>query len=192
MASITKEQQATIRTLVRRANRRIERTMEGITSKGQKAALEYYVKKAIGANKWSAATKGMTKAGASAYIRQLESFLASQSTTKTGWEIDIKTGKGRHTGKGWRYMKSESVSKANETLTEQGYDLTDEELAEILVQIDTADRKEFYRAVNLVQAAKEDKGDKWSGSKNQIRKALQEKATFQQAFEKVFTGREKK
>lgn len=176
MASITKEQQATIRRLVRRANRRIERTMEGVKSKGQKAALEYFVKKATGKKKWSAATKGMSYEQAKLLIIKLNQFLEGSISTK----------------KGWRAIKTANVSKANKTLIEMGYTLTDEELAEILMQIDTADKKEFYRAVNYVEATKRQEGDKWAGSRKEIKKALQEKASYQEALERVFRNREKK
>lgn len=192
MANITKQQKQDIRTLVRRANRRIERTMEGIKSAGQKSALEYFVRKYTGGDKWSAATKGMTFEQAAQRINQLETFLAAQSTTKTGWVVDPSTGKGSHTGEGWRGMKAKNVSAANETLTQMGYDFEDEELAEILTQIDTADKKEFYRAINLVQAAKTDAGDAWKASRKQIREALEDKLSYQQAFEKAIDARENK
>lgn len=168
MASITQQQKAAIRTLVRRANRRIERA-----GAGQTKALEYYVKQATGGTKWSAATKGLTQEQAALKLKQLESFLSGKSTTITGW----------------REIKSKNVSSANETLTSMGYDLEDEELAEILMQIDAADKKEFYRAINLVQAAKESAGEAWQGSKKQIQKALEEKATYQQALQKALEAR---
>lgn len=170
MASITQQQKQAIRTLVRRANRRIERA-----SAGQASAMEYYVQKATGAAKWSASTKGLTFEEAALKLKQLETFLAGRSTTI----------------RGWREIKQQNVSKANTTLSEMGYDFEDKELAEILMQIDTADKKEFYRAINLVQAAKEGSGDAWKGTKKQIREALDDKATFQQAFERAIAAREK-
>lgn len=170
MAGITQQQKQAIRTLTRRANRRIERA-----GAGQIAALEYYVKKATGAEKWSSATKGLTYEEAALKLKQLETFLEGRSTTI----------------RGWNEIKQQNVSKANETLSEMGYDFDDEELAEILMQIDTADKKEFYRAINLVQAAKEDAGEDWRGTKKQIREALADKATYQQALEKALQAREK-
>lgn len=170
MASITQQQIKAIRTLVRRANRRIERAGAGQTS-----AMEYYVQKATGASKWSAATKGLSFEEAALKLKQLETFLSGRSTTI----------------RGWREIKAQNVSKANETLTGMGYDFDDEELAEILMQIDTADKKEFYRAINLVQAAKEDAGDTWQGTRRQIREALEEKATYQQALERALEARGK-
>lgn len=171
MASITQQQKADIRRLVRAANRRIERA-----GAGQTKALEYYVQKATGQKKWSSAMKGMTAEQAAFRIKQLESFMEGKSTTI----------------RGWREIKSQNVSKANETLSEMGYDFDDEELAEILMQIDTADKKDFYKAINLVQAAKDEAGDAWEGSKKQIQKALAEKATAQEALDKAIQARNAK
>lgn len=171
MASITQQQKQAIRTLVRRANRRIERA-----GAGQASAMEYYVQKATGQDKWSAATKGLSYEEAALKLKQLETFLSGKSTTI----------------RGWREIKAQNVSKANETLAGMGYEFEDEELAEILKQIDTADKKEFYRAINLVQAAKEGAGDGWRGTKKQIREALEDKATYQQAFENALDARENK
>lgn len=171
MASITQQQKQAIRTLVRRANRRIERA-----GAGQASAMEYYVQKATGQDKWSAATKGLTFEEAALKLKQLETFLSGKSTTI----------------RGWREIKAQNVSKANETLSGMGYDFEDEELAEILTQIDTANKKEFYRAINLVQAAKADAGDAWKASRKQIREALEDKLSYQQAFENALDARENK
>ena len=188
MASMTKAQQKAIRTLVRRANRRIERA-----SAGQRSALEYFVQKAVGKNKWSAATKGYTSEQANLLLSQLKKFLTAQSTTKRGWEYtDFEKGIGRHTNQGWIAMKQANVSTAAGTLSTMGYDISEDELAEILKQIDAKDRSEFYRAVNLVQAKKEEKGDKWKGSSKQIREALEEKATAQEALDKAIKARDAK
>ena len=168
MANITNYQKQQIRTLTRRANRRIERAKGG-----QASALTYYAKKMTGAEKFSAATSGMSYEQAEAQLRALNKFLEAKSTTITGW----------------REIKAENVRKANETLGEQGYDLTDQELAEILKQIDSADRKEFYRAINLVQANKVEEGDAWKGSGKQIAEAIAQKATAQQALERSLEAR---
>ena len=72
-----------------------------------------------------------------------------------------------------------------------GYDLTDQELAEILEQIDAGDKREFYRAVNLVQAAKDEAGEDWAPSSAKISQAIAEKATAQQALEKALGARRK-
>jgi hypothetical protein len=167
---ITPMQAAEIRKLTRRANRRLERASEG-----QRSALEHYVKQSAGAEKFSAATKGLSYEQAAAKLKALDKFLGGKSTTKRGWEE----------------IKSENVRKANDTLSGMGYDLTDQELAELLEQIDTKDRKEFYKAVNLVAAAKEEAGEDWTGSSQQIAEAIAEKVSFQQAFQKALEARGK-
>ena len=168
MAAITREQIKEIRTLTRRANRRIERA-----TPGQRSALNYYVNKATGADKFSASTKGLTQEQAAAKLRDLETFLNSPSSTRKGWDR----------------IKQENVKKANETLSEEGYNLTDEELAEILEQIDTKNKKDYYKAINLVEAAKQEAGAGWEGSSEDIAAAIAEKVTYQKALERAILAR---
>ena len=168
MAAITREQIKEIRTLTRRANRRIERA-----TPGQRSALNYYVRKVTGANKFSASTKGLTQEQAAAKLRDLETFLNSPSSTRKGWDR----------------IKKENIRKANETLSEEGYNLTDEELAEILEQIDTRNKKDYYKAINLVSAAKLEAGAGWEGSSEDIAEAIGEKVTYQEALERAILAR---
>ena len=164
---MTKEQQSEIKLLTRRANRRIERA-----SAGQRKAMEYY----IGSDKFSAASKGFSYEQAQAQIEKLNKFLAGKSTTKTGW----------------KEVKQANVSKANKTLGKMGYDLTDEELAEILIQIDSSNTESFYRSINLVQAAKyeaELEGDIWKGTSDQISEAIAQKMEASEALEAALQGR---
>ena len=168
MAKLTKQQQAEIKLLTRRANRRIERASEG-----QRKAMEHY----IGGEKFSAASKGFSYEQAQAQIEKLNKFLSGKSTTKTGW----------------REVKQANVAKANKTLGKMGMDLTDEELAEILIQVDTSNTQEYYRAVNLVQAAKDEaeiSGDLWSGSEEQIADAIAQKMEASEALEAALKSRE--
>ena len=174
MAKITDQQKAAIKTLTRRANRRLERAPSG-----QRSALEYYVNKMTGSKKFSAATKGLSYEEAAMKLKVLEQFLSAESTTRKGWDA----------------IKKRNVKKANETLSERGYDLTDEELADILEQIDTSNKSEYYRAVNLVQAAKdeaEEEGELWSGSSKQIAEAIGQKATAQEALRSALEARRNK
>ena len=73
-----------------------------------------------------------------------------------------------------------------------GLDLTDEELAEILIQVDTSNIQDYYRAVNLVQAAKDEaelSGDIWSGSEEQIADAIASKMEASEALEAALKSR---
>ena len=130
-----------------------------------------------GKSKFSAATKGLTFEQAQAKLRELYKFVDYAGSTKQGWEE----------------LKKLSVERANEKLQNMNYDLTDEELADILGQLDSNKRKDFYLAVNKVQAAKSAAGSEWSGSADQIADAvatqLSEKNEYQAAYEAALTGR---
>lgn len=164
----TQQQKAAIKKLTRRANRRIERA-----SGGQKSALQYQVKKSTGQEKFSAATKGLSYEEAALKLKQLDKFLGAKTTTISGW----------------KEAKAQNVAKATETLGGQGYDLSDEEFSEILEQVDSKNKQDFYAAINKVQAVKSESGDLWEGSSDQISNAISEKMTAQQALERAISAR---
>ena len=125
--------------------------------------------------------KGMTQQQAAKQLEILNRFLTGETSTRAGWDK----------------LKALQVNKANTKLTSQGYNLTDDELAEILIQIDTENTKDYYKAVNLVEAAKYEMNKEaaealeedptadvvfWSGTAEQIKAALAEKKTYQQAL----------
>lgn len=164
-----------LRKLVRAANRRIERA-----TPGQQKALEYYVKRATGAKKWSSAAKDMTPQQASARIQQLRKFMGYNEQNK---QVEQVTS----TRTGWEAIKQSNVAKANATFGRRraGHNLTDEEMAEILMQLDDASKKEFYHAVNKVQAMKGYMGDQWTGSREDIARALSMKWSAQDAYKRA-------
>lgn len=173
MASPTQQQIKALRTLTRRANRRLERA-----TPGQRSALEYYVKGYTGgAGKFSAAAKGLTYEEVALKLKNLDAFLGAKTSTRKGWDE----------------LKNENIKKANATLSERGYDFTDEELAEVFIQVGEGSLKEKYRAINLVEASKREKESKgiWEGSTDEIAKAIAQKATAQQALTKALKAREK-
>lgn len=173
--TLTQQQKAEIRRLTRAANRRLERA-----SSGQRKALQYWVSKMTGqqgSTKFSSSFKGLTYEQAQAKIEKLEQFMQAKTTTISGW----------------RATKAANVAKANETLGKQGYDLTDEELAEIFMQLDAAGTVDTYRAINLVQAAKwkaDKAGGVWDGSSDEIAKAIGQKATAAQALQQALEARQ--
>ena len=134
---ITKQQKDKIRSLSQQAQRRMRRA-----SGGQRRYMESSWRRATGQSTISGKTKGLTERQAAAKIRQLEKFLDAKTTTK----------------RGWKNVVSKSVASANETWGKRGYNLTDDELADILEQVDSEKRGEYYKTVNLVQAAK-DRGE---------------------------------
>lgn len=160
---ITKGQIQEIKRLVRAANRRLERA-----TGGQEAYIKSYIRKLTGGSeKFSAAYKGLTGAQAAKKIEMLKKFMEKETTT---------------TKTGWKKLKKESIRKANKSLTGQGYDLTDEELSEILEQIEAGSNEEFYRAVNLVTAEKIKSGENWEASSDKIAEVLNQKMDFQDAL----------
>lgn len=163
MAGVTKDQTALIRRLTRRANRRIERAKGG-----QKT----YLESIVAGGKFSAATKGMSQQQAAAQIRKLEKFLNRMSTTRVGWD----------------WIRREIVHKAAQTLGRQGYTITDDELAEILIQVDASDKTEYYRVINIVEAKKRTDPE-WEGTAANIKSAIEETISAQQAFERVIASR---
>lgn len=168
-------QRGEIARLTRLANRRIERA-----GAGQRSYLEYWVNQMTGEKKFSAATKGLTFEQAQAKLHELYKFTDYMGSTKKGWEE----------------LKKLSVEKTRQKLDQMNYDLTDEELADILEQLDSNKRKDFYLAVNKVQAAKDAAGSDWSGSADEIADAvstqLSEKNEYQAAYEAALTGRNKR
>lgn len=167
-------QKGEIARLTRLANRRIERAGEG-----QRAYLEYWVEQMTGKKKFSAATKGLTFAQAQAKLHELYKFTDYIGSTKEGW----------------KKLKKLSVERAREKLDLMGYDLTDEELADILEQLDSKKRKDFYLAVNKVQIAKDSAGSEWSGSADEIAGAVStqiaEQNEYQEAYKQAMKIREK-
>lgn len=168
---ISQELYKELRRLTRAAQRRMERA-----TPGQRRALEFYVEKATGAKKWSSAAAGMTTQQAKAQIAKLEKFLAGESTTKRGWEA----------------LKKRNVEAANKTFARRrpGHNITDEELAEILMQLGDPTKEEFYKAVNKVQAMKGYKGDKWTGSNKDIANAIAQKWSSQAAYRRALDIRQ--
>lgn len=163
---ITKGQIQEIKRLVRAANRRLERA-----TGGQEAYIKSYIRKLTGdSEKFSAAYKGLTGAQAAKKIEMLKKFMEKETTT---------------TKTGWKKFKKESIRKANKSLTGQGYDLTDEELSEILEQIEAGSNEEFYRAVNLVTVEKIKSGENWEVSSDKIAEVLNQKADFQTALKRA-------
>ena len=151
IGSVTPQMQKQLANLARAANRRLERA-----SAGQRRSLEYNIK---GYNTKST-SRGLVfkqgKAKSAAEYRQrmaeLNKFMNAKTTTRRGWEK----------------LKSENISKAQESLEKMGYDITDDELDTILKEVGGS--KEFYKALENVQAAKGITGDELSA--DEIRDAI--------------------
>lgn len=168
--NITPQQSAAIRKAVRAANRRIERAME--KSPAQARYLEAVVKKATGgSSKFSATTKGLSYEEAAKKIEMINKFMSREATKRSGW----------------KEIKLKAVSAANEKL--KGYDLTDEELADIMIQTEDADIIEYYRAVNLVSVAKAKEGGSWQSDFDHIKDIIGQKISYQQSLQMALQAR---
>ena len=160
------EQKRELALLTRRANRRLERASEG-----QRKYLEVFVQRMTGATKFSSSHVGLTPTQIESKLQKLRQFLSHELTsTRAGWKSRI----------------AENVSKARQTWNKWGFDLTDEELAEILIQVDTANKGEYYRVVNLVYAKKREQYDGLDAIpqdkyKQLVSEAIMDKASAQDA-----------
>lgn len=127
---ISAEQWHELDTLAKRANQRLASMGEG-----QRAAVSHYQEE-----KFSRA-KPTSVAEYNRRMRDVERFLASKQTTKTGWEE----------------IKRNAIEAAGETLRDRRkYDLTDDELANIFKEIEKKSAKNFYKVLDLIQAKKYD------------------------------------
>lgn len=168
--NITPQQAAAIKKVVRAANRRLERAQE--KSPGQARYIESLIRKMTGGSrKFSAATAGLTYEQAAKKIEMINKFMSREATKRTYWE---KT-------------RLEMVSRANKKLS--GYELTDQELADIMIQVENAKDIEFYRAVNLVSAAKAELGSAWQDDYQQIADAINQRINYQQSLQMALEAR---
>ena len=151
-SSVTPQMQKQLTNLARAANRRLERA-----SAGQRRSLEYNIK----GYQTKITSRGMVfkqgKAKSAAEYRQrmaeLNKFMGAKTSTRTGWET----------------LKTENINKAQESLKKMDYDITDTELEVILKEVGGSS-KEFYKALENVQAAKNIKGKELSA--DEIREAI--------------------
>lgn len=117
--------------LAKKANQRLASMKEG-----QKQAVEYWTK----GEKFSRAVP-KSRAEYNQRMRDVERFLAAESTTRRGWEKIKKT----------------AVESAGRTLrTDRKYNLTDQELANIFKEVDKKSQRQLYKILDIVQAKKYD------------------------------------
>lgn len=136
MANITAAQQKELAYLARAANRRLERAPEG-----QRRSLEHNIKNYHTREGSRGLVFQQGKAKTESEYRQrmaeLKKFMAAKTSTRSGWE----------------QLKKENMGKAQASLSDMGYDITDEELA-IILEEEGGGGKAFYKALENVQAAK--------------------------------------
>lgn len=127
---VTAQQMAELEKLAKRANQRLASMKEG-----QREAVGRYV-----SGKFSRKI-AKSMAEYEQRMREIERFLSSKQTTRSGWEE----------------IKRTAVESAGQTLRDKRhYELTDQELANIFKEIDKKSQKQFYKVLDIVQAKKYD------------------------------------
>lgn len=177
---VSSEDWAELEKKIKRANQRI-----ASATPGQSKALEHYTKKVLGGPSGATFSRAIpqTRAEYSRRLSEVNRFLAGKTTTRRGWES----------------LKKSNIEKAGKTLREsRGYDITDEELNAILQERTFKTRKEYYRAVDLVQAelwkreAVELEGKKDDRTLNQIvDEAMAQKLTAGEAIKAKLSAKRK-
>lgn len=182
--AITKEMQRELANAARAANRRLERA-----SQGQLDALEHNIKNyhtrtnAAGEMRFSQ-SKASTEAEYRQRMSELNKFMNAKTSTRKGWEN----------------VRRDSLSKANDKLSEMGYDVTDEELAQIAKETG-GHNAAFYRALENVTAEKmamyEDEEDDFGDidefielNEKQLNDIIYQRRSDQQAAEQLIKQRQ--
>lgn len=173
--ALTREMQRALANRARAANRRLERATPGQRAYLEKQIAKYHVRER-GTNIVFKQGKAMSEAEYRARMRELDTFMAARTSTRRGWD----------------QMKREQVESAGATIRGQGYDITDDELAIILEEIDDGHGSAaFYKALANVEIGKELAGDTWTPSREQISNALNERRSAQQRTEMLLKMRQK-
>lgn len=127
---VTEEQWRLLDTLAKRANQRL-----ASATPGQRRALEHYVTDRFSRAKPKSVGEYQKR------MRDLERFLGSKQTTRSGWNE----------------IKRNAIESAGDTLrNNRKYDLTDDELANIFKEVEKKSAKNFYKVLDLIQAKKYD------------------------------------
>lgn len=151
--------------LARAANRRIERATPGQLRYLQSKITKYHVReRKPGFNVFSQA-KPKNMAEYYSRMKELNNFMAAKTTYKKGWEA----------------VKRAQVASAGKTLRAEGTNITDDELALILMEIGEGHRSaEFYKALDNVEISKRAAGDKWTPSAEAISDAINTRRSAQE------------
>lgn len=176
--TLTQEMQRALSNRARAANRRLERATPGQRAYLEKQIEKYHTReRAPGFNVFQQG-KAQSEAEYRARMRELDTFMAAKTSTR----------------KGWKSVKKAQVEAAGKTLREkQGYNLTDNELALILEEIDTGHGSaDFYKALANVEINKAAAGDRWTPNAETISAALAERRSAQERAEMLIKARSEK
>lgn len=168
MADITPDQQAELKKLARRANQRLYSASEG-----QRNFAQSYMRRNYGFEKFST-RKAQSEGEFIKRMQQLQGFLGSESTKK----------------RGWMEQTQKAVSGAAETLRRRGYTFTEDELSNILTEIKSKDKDDFYRYLDLLQAQKYTEEDEFD-LEDAIEDAFESKLSDAEAIKKKLSAKYK-
>lgn len=151
--------------LARAANRRLERATSGQRSYLQSKISKYHIReRKPGVTVFSQA-KPKTMAEYHSRMNELRAFMGAATSTRRGWEA----------------VKRAQVSSAGKTLRAGGSNITDDELALILMEIGEGHSSaEFYKALDNVEISKRERGDKWTPSADTISDAINSRRSAQE------------
>ena len=186
--AVSKETQAELKLLGRRANRRLERA-----SQGQRRALEwlmrgYHTIEDAGSLRFSQG-KAKTEAEARARLAELKHFLGLDRKEDESLPISTRAG--------WNEAKRKAVEGANETLQKKydkkgrKYTVTDEELATILEETGGDKSMAFYAALENVVIKKNRKRGKNKNkplSSEELSEAIYERKTDRERVKELHRG----
>lgn len=173
--AITAAQQRALSNLARAANRRLERASEGQRAYLERQISKYHTRQRSGGATVFKQGKAASESEYRARMRELERFMSAQTSKITGW----------------KEVKKAQVKAAGETLRGEGYDLTDEELAAILEELDEGHSSAaFYSALANVEISKSSAGANWQPDKETISAAINERRSAQQRTEQLLKIRQ--
>lgn len=192
--AITKEMQKELAGLARAANRRLERASEG-----QRAALDYYMRqyhtRMRGEMRVFQQGKAKTEAEYKARMKELHQFMDPAPKRDEDGNIIMKDGEIVYqekisTRKGWERVKMENAKQAAALARADGLDITDEEMASLLKELDEGHSSaEYYKALENVAIAKNIAGSSWEFSDERIKEAMYSRYTSQQRAEFLIHAR---
>lgn len=174
---ITKEQQAELRKKARAANERIRKASGSAQRAYEHYTRKYHTYTSKKGERLFRTGAAKTEAEFRQRMRELDDFLKSDYTTKSGWQKSRKRG----------------LSKAIETLENMGYDVTEEELANIIQETGGSSQRSaaFYRALENLTIEKLQK--RYSEMKDEeFEEEIAERRTDQQAAEALIKARKER
>lgn len=174
---ITKAQQAELKKQARAANERIRGATESQQAAYQYYTSKYHTYKSKNDELLFRTGQAKTEKEYRQRMDELKKFLKSDYTTKSGW----------------KKIQQEALSRSQDKLSEMGYDVTEEEIANIARETG-GHNAAFYRALENITAQK--LMDEWEDEdffrydEDDFEQELEQRRTDQEAAELLIRARE--